>query len=251
MDGRWWVCGMRTKGFLPTCRKEVFRRPRCSRRMSCIVPTCLARRTWRRAYAVGQWSVRAFLIGVAGSAHLAKLAAHTHREHHERWLVPSRRLCGPFHCRAAQVWNATVANLTLMALGSSAPEILLNVIDIFAREFFLEGLGPSTIVGSAAFNLLMIIAVCIVAIPDGQATTVAAWRGRHRGMWVKFFSRLVPCRALVCVSVGSRARGGIVLGLLVASSMSCPSAGLPRAACSFSWLPHFGMPRSRLVRGTP
>ena len=26
------------------------------------------------------------------------------------------------------VWNATVANLTLMALGSSAPEILLSVI---------------------------------------------------------------------------------------------------------------------------
>jgi solute carrier family 8 (sodium/calcium exchanger) len=27
-----------------------------------------------------------------------------------------------------EVWNATVANLTLMALGSSAPEILLSVI---------------------------------------------------------------------------------------------------------------------------
>ena len=27
------------------------------------------------------------------------------------------------------VWNATVANLTLMALGSSAPEILLSVIE--------------------------------------------------------------------------------------------------------------------------
>lgn len=26
-------------------------------------------------------------------------------------------------------WNPTVANLTLMALGSSAPEILLNVIE--------------------------------------------------------------------------------------------------------------------------
>lgn len=28
-----------------------------------------------------------------------------------------------------QVWNATIANLTLMALGSSAPEILLSVIE--------------------------------------------------------------------------------------------------------------------------
>jgi len=59
-----------------------------------------------------------------------------------------------------------------MALGSSAPEILLNVIDIFAKEFYLEGLGPGTIVGSAAFNLLLIIAVCIVAIPDGQIRAI-------------------------------------------------------------------------------
>jgi solute carrier family 8 (sodium/calcium exchanger) len=33
------------------------------------------------------------------------------------------------------VWNATVANLTLMALGSSAPEIILAVLDT------LQGLG--------------------------------------------------------------------------------------------------------------
>jgi solute carrier family 8 (sodium/calcium exchanger) len=30
--------------------------------------------------------------------------------------------------KTVNVWNPTVANLTLMALGSSAPEILLNVI---------------------------------------------------------------------------------------------------------------------------
>jgi len=71
-----------------------------------------------------------------------------------------------------EVWNATVANLTLMALGSSAPEILLNVIDIFAKEFYLEGLGPGTIVGSAAFNMLMIIAVCIIAIPTGEVRMI-------------------------------------------------------------------------------
>lgn len=71
-----------------------------------------------------------------------------------------------------EIWNPTVANLTLMALGSSAPEILLNVIDIFTKGFFLEGLGPSTIVGSAAFNLLLIIAVCIVAIPNGEIRSI-------------------------------------------------------------------------------
>merc|ERR1719394_1941670 len=67
-----------------------------------------------------------------------------------------------------RVWNPTVANLTLMALGSSAPEILLNVIEtVLSNKMFAGDLGPSTIVGSAAFNLLVIIAVCVVAIPNG------------------------------------------------------------------------------------
>ncbi len=66
------------------------------------------------------------------------------------------------------VWNATVANLTLMALGSSAPEILLSMIEISSSGFFAGELGPSTIVGSAAFNLLGISAVCVLAIPSGS-----------------------------------------------------------------------------------
>jgi len=67
-----------------------------------------------------------------------------------------------------KVWNPTVANLSLMALGSSAPEILLSVIEvIFGSDglpFSAGDLGPSTIVGSAAFNLLVIAAVCVYAI---------------------------------------------------------------------------------------
>merc|ERR1719515_143045 len=63
------------------------------------------------------------------------------------------------------VWNATVANLTLMALGSSAPEILLSVISTVKDiEAIPPELGPSTIVGSASFNLLVITAVSIVAV---------------------------------------------------------------------------------------
>merc|ERR1719199_1023628 len=63
------------------------------------------------------------------------------------------------------IWNDTVATLTLMALGSSAPEIFLAVIETFKRGFHAGDLGPSTIVGSASFNLFSIIAVCIVVIP--------------------------------------------------------------------------------------
>jgi solute carrier family 8 (sodium/calcium exchanger) len=52
-----------------------------------------------------------------------------------------------------------------MALGSSAPEILLNVLQ--TAQYISEEppvLGPSTIVGSAAFNLLVISGVSIIAV---------------------------------------------------------------------------------------
>jgi solute carrier family 8 (sodium/calcium exchanger) len=71
-----------------------------------------------------------------------------------------------------QVWNGTVANLTLMALGSSAPEILLAVVGVVGNNFNSEELGPGTIVGSAAFNLLAISAVCITGVPDGESRRI-------------------------------------------------------------------------------
>jgi Ca2+/Na+ antiporter len=52
-----------------------------------------------------------------------------------------------------------------MALGSSAPEILLSVIEAIGTLGEPAGpLGASTIVGSAAFNLLVVSAVSIVAV---------------------------------------------------------------------------------------
>uniref|UniRef100_A0A5S6Q063 Calx-beta domain-containing protein n=1 Tax=Trichuris muris TaxID=70415 RepID=A0A5S6Q063_TRIMR len=71
------------------------------------------------------------------------------------------------HYQEKIVWNPTVANLTLMALGSSAPEILLSIIEIIGNGFKAGDLGPGTIVGSAAFNLFAITAVCIVSVPAG------------------------------------------------------------------------------------
>lgn len=71
-----------------------------------------------------------------------------------------------------RVWNETVANLTLMALGSSAPEILLSIIEIYAKNFHAGDLGPGTIVGSAAYNLFVIIALCVAVIPNGQVRKI-------------------------------------------------------------------------------
>lgn len=71
-----------------------------------------------------------------------------------------------------RVWNETVANLTLMALGTSAPEILLAVLEIFSNNFEAGDLGPGTIVGSAAYNLFTIISLCIIVIPKGQSRRI-------------------------------------------------------------------------------
>nr|XP_045593299.1 sodium/calcium exchanger 1-like isoform X5 [Procambarus clarkii] len=83
--------------------------------------------------------------------------------------VSVKRPNGDTQIIVVQVWNETVANLTLMALGSSAPEILLSVVEMFATNFEAGDLGPGTIVGSAAFNLFVIIGICVYVIPDGEA----------------------------------------------------------------------------------
>lgn len=67
---------------------------------------------------------------------------------------------------SVRVWNETVSNLTLMALGSSAPEILLSIIEVIAQDWHAGDLGPSTIVGSAAFNMFVIIAICVWSVDD-------------------------------------------------------------------------------------
>lgn len=54
-----------------------------------------------------------------------------------------------------------------MALGSSAPEILLAVIEALKNLGKKAGeLGPSSIVGSGAFNLLVISGVSIVSVDE-------------------------------------------------------------------------------------
>lgn len=58
-----------------------------------------------------------------------------------------------------------------MALGSSAPEILLAVIETAGNLGGCPGeLGASTIVGSAAFNLLVITAACIYSVNESTDT---------------------------------------------------------------------------------
>ncbi|KAI3422067.1 hypothetical protein GPALN_012603 [Globodera pallida] len=85
----------------------------------------------------------------------------------ERTVVVKRLGLPPTKVKV-RIWNDTVSNLSLMALGSSAPEILLSIIEVIGKGFEAGDLGPNTIVGSAAFNLFMIIAICVSAVPPTE-----------------------------------------------------------------------------------
>lgn len=86
--------------------------------------------------------------------------------------VTIRKPDGSTQIVVVRVWNETVANLTLMALGSSAPEILLSIIEIVAKNFNAGDLGPGTIVGSAAYNLFVIIAICVLVVPNNEVRRI-------------------------------------------------------------------------------
>lgn len=90
----------------------------------------------------------------------------------EKDITIKDKVTGKKQVVTVKIWNETVSNLTLMALGSSAPEILLSVIEIIGRGFKAGELGPSTVVGSAAFNLFMITAVCVSVLPPGEVRRI-------------------------------------------------------------------------------
>uniref|UniRef100_A0A1I8A5K8 Sodium/calcium exchanger 3 n=1 Tax=Steinernema glaseri TaxID=37863 RepID=A0A1I8A5K8_9BILA len=109
-----------------------------------------------------------FGVSIVSDRFMAAIEVITSQERE----VKLRKVTGEPYTILIRVWNETVSNLTLMALGSSAPEILLSVIEIIGNNFEGGDLGPSTIVGSAAFNLYVIIAVCIYVIPVGEVRRV-------------------------------------------------------------------------------
>ena len=118
-----------------------------------------------------------YLLGLLWSFMAVQIIADIFMQAIERITSKTREVKipdsdGGFQTIEVKQWNGTVANLTLMALGSSAPEILLTAINTIFNDFKSEQLGPSTIVGSAAFNLMVITGVCIMSIPDGETRTI-------------------------------------------------------------------------------
>uniref|UniRef100_A0AAG5CWT8 Calx-beta domain-containing protein n=2 Tax=Anopheles atroparvus TaxID=41427 RepID=A0AAG5CWT8_ANOAO len=107
-------------------------------------------------------------VSIVSDRFMAAIEVITSKEKEVRVKKPG----GEEQIVVVRVWNETVANLTLMALGSSAPEILLSIIEIVAKNFKAGDLGPGTIVGSAAYNLFVIMAICVLVIPDGEVRKI-------------------------------------------------------------------------------
>jgi solute carrier family 8 (sodium/calcium exchanger) len=107
-------------------------------------------------------------VSIVSDRFMAAIEVITSKEKEVKVKKPN----GEVQIVVVRVWNETVANLTLMALGSSAPEILLSVIEMFAKKFKAGDLGPGTIVGSAAYNLFVIIAICVLVIPKGEVRKI-------------------------------------------------------------------------------
>ena len=153
---------------LTTCSKI---RSNCSSQDGLIIPL------WRPQYdiSIGDRILRAIVyllaliylfIGVAmiSDRFMASIEVISSQKREIR----KKNVDGTISITTVAIWNETVSNLTLMALGSSAPEILLSIIEVIGKNFQSGDLGPGTIVGSAAFNSFVIIAICILAIPSGE-----------------------------------------------------------------------------------
>ncbi|CAL4986154.1 unnamed protein product [Urochloa decumbens] len=83
--------------------------------------------------------------------------------------------------RQEKVWNYTIADIALLAFGTSFPQISLATIDAIRNlgQLTAGGLGPGTLVGSAAFDLFPIHAVCVVMPRPGSKKKIS-----DLGVWL-------------------------------------------------------------------
>ncbi|CAI9105418.1 OLC1v1004334C1 [Oldenlandia corymbosa var. corymbosa] len=100
---------------------------------------------------------------------------------HSRQVVEVDPVSGAKTIKRVKVWNYTIADITLLAFGTSFPQISLATIDAIRNlgNTYAGGLGPGTLVGSAAFDLFPIHAVCVVVPKAGELKKIS-----DLGVWL-------------------------------------------------------------------
>ncbi|KAF0896209.1 hypothetical protein E2562_019695 [Oryza meyeriana var. granulata] len=133
--------------------------------------------------------VRAFIYSVALAYCFIGLSAITGRffksmeniMKHSREVVTVDPHTNSTIVKHEKVWNYTIADITLLAFGTSFPQISLATIDAIRNlgRLTAGGLGPGTLVGSAAFDLFPIHAVCVVMPRAGSKKKIS-----DLGVWL-------------------------------------------------------------------
>ncbi|GMH28576.1 hypothetical protein Nepgr_030419 [Nepenthes gracilis] len=127
------------------------------------------------------WRAVLYLIGLAYCfIGLSAITARFFRSmetvvKHARKVVMIDPLTNVQTIKYDKVWNYTIADITLLAFGTSFPQISLAIIDAIRNlgSLYAGGLGPGTLVGSAAFDLFPIHAVCVVVPKAGELKKIS------------------------------------------------------------------------------
>ena len=84
---------------------------------------------------------------------------------HKR-IVTTVTKSGEILKKKQRVWHPVVALILFAIPATSSPEILIPLIDTIKRDFQGSELGASLIVGSGAYHLFIITAICLVSSMD-------------------------------------------------------------------------------------
>uniref|UniRef100_A0A0E0RBS0 Sodium/calcium exchanger membrane region domain-containing protein n=1 Tax=Oryza rufipogon TaxID=4529 RepID=A0A0E0RBS0_ORYRU len=130
--------------------------------------------------------VRAFIYTAVLAYCFIGLSAITGR--HSREVVTVDPHTNATIVKHEKVWNYTIADVALLAFGTSFPQISLATIDAIRNlgQLTAGGLGPGTLVGSAAFDLFPIHAVCVVMPRAGSKKKISdlgVWTPRVITLW--------------------------------------------------------------------